>query len=135
MPSMRAPICISRRARSWTCGSEAALWITVEPGVSAAAIRAFSVAMTEASSMKKSQACSPSGGAQLERALGAHLGAERAEGVQVGVEPAAADHVAAGRRHVGLAEARQQRAGEQEGGADALGQLGVDLACGRSRRS
>ena len=61
MPSMRAPICISSRARSWTCGSEAALWITVEPGVSAAAISAFSVAITEASSMKKSQACSPSG--------------------------------------------------------------------------
>ena len=61
MPSMRAPICISRRARSWTCGSAAALWITVEPGVSAAAISAFSVAITDGSSMKKSQACRPSG--------------------------------------------------------------------------
>ena len=61
MPSMRAPICISSRARSCTCGSEAALWITVEPGVSAAAISAFSVAITDGSSMKKSQACSPSG--------------------------------------------------------------------------
>ena len=63
MPSMRAPIAISRRARSCTCGSEAALWITVEPGVRAAAISAFSVAMTEGSSMKKSHACSPSGAA------------------------------------------------------------------------
>jgi hypothetical protein len=61
MPSMRAPIAMSRRARSWTWGSEAALWITVDPGVSAAAISAFSDAMTEGSSMKKSQACSPSG--------------------------------------------------------------------------
>ena len=60
MPSMRAPICISRRARSCTCGSAAALWITVEPGVSAAAMRAFSVAITDGSSMKKSQACRPS---------------------------------------------------------------------------
>ena len=68
IPSMRAPICISRRARSCTCGSEAALWITVEPGVSAAAISAFSVAITEGSSMKKSQACSPSGARELERA-------------------------------------------------------------------
>src|SRR5918998_3187901 len=60
IPSIRAPICIRRRARSCTCGSEAALWMTVEPGVSAAAIRAFSVAITEGSSMKKSQAWSPS---------------------------------------------------------------------------
>ena len=60
MPSMRAPIAISRRARSWTWGSEAALWITVEPGVRAAAMSAFSVAITDGSSMKKSQACRPS---------------------------------------------------------------------------
>ena len=68
----------------------------------------------------------PVGRAQLERARGAHLGAQGAEGVQVRVEPAAADHVAAGRRHVGPAEAREQRAGQQEGRADALGQRGVD---------
>ena len=61
MPSMRAPIAISSRARSCTCGSAAALWITVEPGVRAAVMSAFSVAITDGSSMKKSQACSPSG--------------------------------------------------------------------------
>ena len=55
MPSMAAPMRMSMRARSWTCGSEAALRITVEPGVSAAAISAFSVAMTEGSSIRKSQ--------------------------------------------------------------------------------
>ena len=55
-------------------------------------------------------------------------GAERAERVEVRVEPPAADHVAAGRRHVRAAEAGQQRAGEQERGADPLGQLAVDLA-------
>ena len=85
--------------------------------------------------MKKSQACSPSGARSSNERVGAHLGAQRAEGVQVRVEPAAADHVAAGRRHVGLAEAGQQRAGQQERGADALGQRGVDLGVRRSRRS
>src|SRR4051794_21459083 len=60
MPSMRAPICSSSRHRSCTCGSDAALWMTVDPGVSAAAISAFSVPMTDGSSMKKSQARSPS---------------------------------------------------------------------------
>ena len=44
--------------------------------------------------------------------------AERAEGVEVRVQAAAADHVAARRRHQRRAEARQQRAGDQEGGAD-----------------
>ena len=61
IPEMSAPICNSMRARSWTCGSAAALWITVTPGVSAAAMSAFSVAITEGSSMKKSHACRPSG--------------------------------------------------------------------------
>ena len=56
MPSIRAPIETSSRARSCTCGSEAALRIVVVPGVSAAAISVFSVAITLASSMKKSQA-------------------------------------------------------------------------------
>ena len=134
MPSMRAPIAISRRARSWTCGSDAALWITVEPGVSAAAIRAFSVAMTEGSSMKKSHACSPSGAARRNQLRSTFdLGAERAEGIQVRVEPPAADHVAAGRRHVGAAEAREQRAGEQERGADPLGPVAVHLELGQVR--
>ncbi len=54
MPSIAAPIFTSMRARSWTCGSEAALRITVVPSISAAAISAFSVAMTDGSSMKKS---------------------------------------------------------------------------------
>src|SRR3954447_21424941 len=61
---MRAPICISMRARSWTWGSPAALWMTVEPGVRGAAISAFSVAITEGSSMKKSQARKPAAGAR-----------------------------------------------------------------------
>ena len=51
----------SIRQRSWTCGSQAAFPITVSPGVSAAAMRAFSVAMTDGSSMKTRAALSPEG--------------------------------------------------------------------------
>jgi hypothetical protein len=77
--------------------------------VSAAAISAFSV------------------GAEHDVALVAEGGAERAERVEVRVQPPAADRVAAGRRHVGVAEARQERACEQERGADALGVRAVDV--------
>ena len=56
---MSAPIFTSIRARSCTCGSEAALPITVVPGVSAAAISTFSVAITEGSSMNTSVGRSP----------------------------------------------------------------------------
>ena len=59
IPSTWAPIVVSRRARSWTCGSQAALEIVVGPGVSAAAISAFSVPITEGSSMKIAQAQRP----------------------------------------------------------------------------
>ena len=58
------------------------------------------------------------GGADLDRAVAVDPGAEVAEGVEVRVEAAAADEVAAGRRHPRLAEAGEQRAGEQERGAD-----------------
>ena len=61
MPSIAAPIFTSMRARSWTCGSEAALRITVVPSISAAAISAFSVAITDGSSMKKSTGWRPFG--------------------------------------------------------------------------
>ena len=56
MPVMSAPMARSMRARSWTCGSHAALPMTVEPGASAAASSAFSVAITDGSSMKTSPA-------------------------------------------------------------------------------
>ena len=45
----------------------------------------------------------------------------------MGIEPAAADHVAAGGRQQRRAEAGQQRPADQHGGADALGQVGVDV--------
>src|SRR5450759_2392993 len=46
MPSIRAPIFTSRRLRSWTCGSRAALKISVRPSASTAARRMFSVPVT-----------------------------------------------------------------------------------------
>ena len=61
IPSMPAPMLTSIRARSWTCGSQAALPITVMPGVRAAASSAFSVAITDGSSMNTSPARSPPG--------------------------------------------------------------------------
>ena len=61
---MSAPILTSIRARSWTWGSQAALPMIVVPGVSAAAISAFSVAMTDGSSMKTSPARRPPLGAR-----------------------------------------------------------------------
>ena len=61
MPWMSAPIFTSMRARSCTCGSEAALPITVVPGVSAAASSTFSVAITDGSSMNTSVERRPCG--------------------------------------------------------------------------
>ena len=121
-PSIAAPIEISIRARSWTCGSEAALRITVGPRVSAAAISAFSVAITDGSSIRKSHGVRPSGGAVSMMSLATALDqrAERAERVQVRIEPSASDHVATGRRHPGGSEPRQQRTREQERGPDPL---------------
>ena len=65
MPSICAPILTSRRARSWTCGSQAALPIVVGPGVNAAAISAFSVAITEGSSMNIPHGFRPPAGASI----------------------------------------------------------------------
>ena len=128
MPSICAPILTSRRARSWTWGSQAAFAIVVGPAVSAAAISAFSVAITEGSSMKIPQGFEAAVRRRdLDPALALDQGAHVAEGVEVRVEAPPADEVAARRRHPRLAEARQQRAGEQERGADPRGQLLVDL--------
>ena len=102
----------------------------------AAASSAFSVAITDGSSMKTSPARSPRGRAQVDVAAVLEGRAERGEGVEVRVQAPAADDVAAGRRHAHAAEAREQRAGEQERGADALRQLAVDdrLVGGQVRR-
>ena len=65
MPSICVPIATSIRARSWTCGSEAAFRITVGPLVRAAAMSAFSVAITDGSSIRKSHGLRPSGASSL----------------------------------------------------------------------
>ena len=59
MPSILAPSATRKRARSCTWGSPAAFITTVRPGAVTAAIRAFSVAVTEASSRKMSAPRSP----------------------------------------------------------------------------
>ena len=128
MPSIAAPMRVSMRARSCTCGSDAALRITLEPDVSAAAIRAFSVA--HHGRLVHEEVAGPQAAVrrgQADVAVDAHVGAERAEGVEVRVQPAAPDHVAARRRQQRGAEAREQRAADEHGGADALGQVGVDV--------
>src|SRR3989442_1783119 len=58
MPSIAAPNDTRKRARSWTCGSDAALRRTVVPGARTAAINAFSVPVTLGSSRKISAALS-----------------------------------------------------------------------------
>ena len=105
--------------------------MTVVPGVSAAASSAFSVAMTDGSSMKTSPARRPLGRGERDRAVELVLGAERAERVEVRVQAPAADDVAARRRHDRAAGAGEQRAGEQERRADLLGEVVVDLAASR----
>ena len=100
MPSIAAPILLSIRATSCTCGSQAALRMIVVPAVAAAAISAFSVPITDGSSMKKSHGRRPPSGAVITMSLAVLDGrAEGAERVEVRVQPAAADHVAARRRH------------------------------------
>ena len=108
------------------CGSHAAWPTIVSPSASTAAMIAFSVPITEASSRYMRLPTRPLG-SEVVGAVDLHLDAELREGVDVGVEPPAADHVAARRRHDGAAEARQQRAGEQERGADLAAEVGVEL--------
>ena len=126
MPSMPAPMLTSIRARSWTCGSHAALPMTVSPGVRAAASSAFSVAMTDGSSMKTSPARRPIGRDDLDVALVLHGRPERLERVEVRIQAPAADDVAAGRWHPDAPEPREQGSREQERGADALGEPAVE---------
>jgi hypothetical protein len=123
IPWMSAPIFTSMRARSWMWGSQAAFPSSVVPGVSAAAIRAFSVAITEGSSMNTSPARRPPGGAQHDVSRDLDDRTHRPEGVEVRIQAPASDHVAARRRHLDVPVARQERAGEEERGADPLGQL------------
>ena len=93
----------------------------------------FSVAITLASSRKTALPRKP-GRAHLVAAVDLDLDAELGEAVNVRVEAPAPDHVTAGRRHAHAAEAREQRAGEQERGADAAAELLVELRLVHARR-
>jgi hypothetical protein len=67
---------------------------------------------------------------ELEPLADVDLRAKLGEGVDVRVEPAPADHVAAGRRHARAAQACEQRAGEQERRADLARERRVQLVRG-----
>ena len=130
IPSILAPIWSSMRARSWTCGSDAALWMTVVPGVSAAAISAFSVPITDGSSMKKSHARRPPGGATI-------VYDERVDSTTAPSARKASRCGSSRRRPItsppggGMCtrpEAREQRPGTEERRADALRQHAVHFA-------
>ena len=86
---------------------------------------AFSVAITLISARKMSAPVQPARGAH-DVAVGQHLdlGAELAQGVDVGVDRAAADLVAARGRQLDPAGARQQWPGQHEAGAHAPANLG-----------
>src|SRR6266852_6023311 len=69
MPSMWAPILPSRRQMSWTCGSRAALKISVRPSASTAASRMFSVPVTVGRSNTMRSPCSRSTWATISVAV------------------------------------------------------------------
>ena len=125
-PSILAPSVIRNRQRSWMWGSQAAWPTIVSPLASTAAMIAFSVPITDASS-RYMRLPDEALRAQVVGAVDLHLDAELREGVNVGVEAPAADHVAARRRDDGTPEARQQGAGEQERGANLAAEVGIEL--------
>ena len=88
--------------------------MVVGPGISAAASSAFSVPITEGSSMKILVARGRPGVRYFDPALVTDPSAEVPESVQVRVQAPATDRVPAGRGHLRLAEARQQRARGEE---------------------
>ncbi len=133
MPSMRPPSDTRKRQRSWTCGSLAAFAITVSPRASTAAMTAFSVPVTDASSRKIER---PARSRRLHLVAPADLDgrAQPLERVHVRVEPPAADHVPSGRRNHGAPAAREQRACEEDRRPDPAAELLVELVPGRVGR-
>ncbi len=73
-------------------------------------------------------------GRELVDAVDVDVGAERGERVDVRVETAPADHVAARRRHGHPPEACEQRAGEQERRANLASELGVEVGLAHAAR-
>ena len=126
---MSAPIFTSRRARSWTCGSHAALPMTVSPRRQRRGhedVLGGHHRRLVHEDLPGAQAADGRVDDDVPLVRGSR--AERGEAVEVRVQATAPDHVAAGRRHHRAAEPRQERAGEQERRADGLRAARVDLA-------
>ena len=133
-PLILAPMAIRKFARSTTSGSRAAFSITVSPSASAAAIIRFSVPVTVTVSSTRRAPLQPLGACADVAAFDVDV---RAHGLQAGdvdIHRPRADRAAAGQRHVGAAEARQQRAQHQDRGAHGLDQLvGREILADRAR--
>ena len=134
IPSISAPSETRKRQRSWTCGSQAALPITVSPSASDGGHDDV-LGRHHARLVEEDRLAAQAGRAHLVARRRSSISAPSSrERVDVRIEAAAADHVAAGRRHGRAAEAREQRAGEQERGADAAAELLVELGLVDARR-
>ncbi len=122
-----APSSTRKRQRSWTCGSQAALISVVSPSREHG--RHHGVLGAHHARLAEEDLGGRAAGRSAARsgARRSTCGAERLEGVDVGVERAAADEVASRRREHDVAAARQQRPREQERAADPLGKHLVDL--------
>ena len=91
------------------------------PCAATAATSAFSVAVTLGSSRKTSAPLRPEARSSILSV------AELLEGEEMGVEPAAADDVAPGRRQRHFAAAGEQGAGQQDRGADANAEIRIEI--------
>ena len=129
IPVIRAPMETSMRHRSWMCGSEAAFSIVVSPSASTAAMRAFSVAVTEASSRKIRAPFSllASSVKEVPTSTRVPSSVRARKCVSSGRRPIPSPP---GRRQDDPSLARQERSGEQDGGADLLGEVRRDLLPG-----
>ena len=125
---------LSRSPRSWTWGSQAALKSVVCALGEDGGHEEFSVAVTLASSSRMSRAVQR---AAAEGVVTAALDgdAQRAQAVEVRVQPPPADHIAAGRKKDGPAVAGGQGAGQQDGGADAAAEVGIEAPLRTFRRT
>ena len=131
-PRCGRPSCTSMRHRSCTCGSQAALTRRVrarrQHGGHDGVLRAGHARLVE----EDARAAQAAGRAHGEVAAhGRRSAPSAAERVEVRVDAAAADDVAARRRHVDRPLARQQRPGQQDRGADAGAERRGRARCAR----
>ncbi len=135
MPWMSAPIFTSMRARSCTCGSEAALPITVVPGVSAAASSTFSVAITDGSSMNTSVERRPCGASSTMPPLLSTFAPIARKASRCGSRRRRPITSPPGGAIAAWPKRASSGPGEQERGANQLGELLLDLDLARRGRA